>query len=165
MELSADKLTKLRAWAAEGQSLSGIQKRMEDEFDLRMTYMQLRFLLDDYSIDITNAPTKAQAPKITNAPLPADASGQNSEDQHDEKAPLQETELAGGVTVEVDPINRPGSILSGGVTFSDGIKAKWYLDQTGRLGLDGVDKGYRPAPEDIQDFQTELHKILQKKGF
>jgi hypothetical protein len=45
------------------------------------------------------------------------------------------------------------------------VKAKWYLDQMGRLGLEGVDKGYRPATEDVQDFQMQLQKILQKKGY
>jgi hypothetical protein len=164
MELSADQLKKLSAWAAEGQSLSGIQKRMEDEFNLRMTYMQLRFLLDDYSIEVANAP--AQEPKKPLAPAPAESKTQEpAADIPAEPQSAQDMELAGGVTVEVDRINRPGSVLSGDVTFSDGIKAKWYLDQMGRLGLDGVDKNYRPAPEDVQDFQTELQKILQKKGY
>lgn len=160
MELSADQLKKLSAWAAEGQSLSGIQKRMEDEFNLRMTYMQLRFLLDDYSIDVANVPTPAPRKPVETQDSAADA-------PIDAATPeaAQDMELAGGVTVEVDLINRPGSVISGDVTFSDGIKAKWYLDQMGRLGLDGVDKTYRPAPEDVQDFQTELQKILQKKGY
>ena len=35
--------------------------------------------------------------------------------------------------VEVDALTIPGTFASGAVTFSDGTKAKWYLDQQGRL--------------------------------
>jgi hypothetical protein len=162
MELSADQLKKVREWAANGQSLSDIQKHMEQDFDLHMTYMQMRFMLDDYEVVFASpkvAPAKAVTQPQSNAqPDAAAADGAVVQE-------AQETELAGGVTVDVDRLNRPGAVASGSVTFSDGVRAKWYLDQTGRLGLDGVDKTYRPTPEDVQDFQTELQGILQKKGY
>ncbi len=153
MKLDSKQLEALRVWAAQGESLSTIQKNLEAELNLRLTYMDLRFLLDDYGIELGKkpAPEKKEEPAVEEA-LPGEGEA-------------EEMEVAGAVQVEADLINRPGTLMSGAVTFSDGVKAKWYLDQMGRLGLEGVDKGYRPAPEDIQDFQSELQKIIQKKGY
>jgi len=156
MKLSNDQLAQLRHWAENGQSLSTMQKLMESELGIRLTYMDLRFLMDDCGIEPGRKPVPAQ-------PDPEKTTEATPEVPAEDEA--EEMELAGAVQVEADLINRPGSIMSGSVTFSDGVKAKWFLDQTGRLGLDGVDKNYRPAPEDIQDFQMELQKILQKKGY
>lgn len=165
MQLTPEQLNQLKSWAAAGQSLSGIQKRLESEFGLRMTYMDLRFLLDDYAIDLTSAPAApvAEAP-ATDAAKPSEEANL----QDDAAVPTDESRgdgLAAGVTVDVDPINRPGAVMSGNVSFSDGVKAKWYVNAMGQLGLDGVDKNYRPSPGDVQDFQTELQKIFQKKGY
>jgi hypothetical protein len=155
MKLDSKQLEALRVWAAQGESLSTIQKNLEAELNLRLTYMDLRFLLDDYGIELGKkpapAPEKKEEPAVEEA-LPGEGEA-------------EEMEVAGAVQVEADLINRPGTLMSGAVTFSDGVKAKWYLDQMGRLGLEGVDKGYRPAPEDVQDFQSELQKIIQKKGY
>jgi hypothetical protein len=64
----------------------------------------------------------------------------------------------------VDQVTRPGAIVSGGVTFSDGKTAEWYLDQTGRLGLAPAEKGYKPSEEDVMDFQAALQQELTKFG-
>jgi hypothetical protein len=162
MKLTSEQLNKLRVWASEGSTLSEIQKRMETDLGLRVTYMELRFLLDDFSIELGNAPKKV--PAKNEEPKPAQEP-EISEEPAGDVSEAQEPELAGGVTVDVDPIPRQGGVVSGGVVFSDGVKAKWYLDQYGRLGLDGVDKSYRPTNEDVQDFQAELQRILQKKGY
>jgi hypothetical protein len=166
MQLTPEQLNQLKSWAAAGQSLSGIQKRLESEFGLRMTYMDLRFLLDDYAIDLSSAPAApvAKDPAPEAAGIPADAEpldGANDLPGNDGT----DTAVPSGVTVEVDRINRPGAVMSGDVTFSDGVKAKWYVNAMGQLGLDGVDKNYRPTPADVQDFQIELQKIFQKKGY
>ena len=59
----------------------------------------------------------------------------------------------------------PGTMASGDVTFSDGVKGKWYLDQMGRLGLGGdLPPGYRPSPEDAALFQARLMETLRAKG-
>jgi hypothetical protein len=65
----------------------------------------------------------------------------------------------------VDTVTKPGTLVSGSVTFTDGQKASWYLDQMGRLGLAPQQQGYRPSPEDLEDFQFELQKELQKLGY
>jgi hypothetical protein len=46
------------------------------------------------------------------------------------------------VKVKVDEITRPGAMVSGSVVFTDGKKAGWYLDQTGRLGMVTEEPGY-----------------------
>jgi hypothetical protein len=55
-------------------------------------------------------------------------------------------------------------MVSGKVTFSDGVKAAWHLDQTGRLGLAPKQPGYRPSAADVQEFQAALEKELSKMG-
>ena len=74
------------------------------------------------------------------------------------------TPPASDLTVEVDALTIPGTFASGAVTFSDGTKAKWYLDQLGRLGLDDVPPGYRPSPGDAALFQARLVEALRARG-
>ncbi|NDB76762.1 MAG: hypothetical protein EB141_14170, partial [Verrucomicrobia bacterium] len=64
-----------------------------------------------------------------------------------------------------DKLARPGTVVSGKVTFSDGQKADWYLDEMGRPGLVPAQKGYRPTQTDIMEFQDLLQVELQKLGF
>jgi hypothetical protein len=73
--------------------------------------------------------------------------------------------LGGRVTVGVDTVARPGAMVSGSVTFSDGQKGTWYLDQFGRLGVSAEKQGYKPSPADVESFQTELEKELAKLGY
>ena len=56
-------------------------------------------------------------------------------------------------------------MVSGRATFSDGQNAEWYLDQTGRLGLNPSTPGYRPSQQDVMDFQVELEKLARSQGF
>lgn len=72
---------------------------------------------------------------------------------------------AGGVTVDIDRVVRPGFAMSGSVTFSDGVSGKWALDQYGRLMLDTGTPGYKPSTPDVQAFQRELQMQLQRHGY
>jgi len=65
----------------------------------------------------------------------------------------------------VDQITRPGSIISGKVTFTDAQEASWYLDQTGRLGLVPKVAGYKPSAPDVQEFQLALQREVAKLGY
>jgi len=71
----------------------------------------------------------------------------------------------GSVKVEIDRLVRPGAVVSGSVTFSDGTAGKWAMDQHGRLMLDTGKKGYQPSPGDVEVFQRELSTQLQRHGF
>ena len=68
------------------------------------------------------------------------------------------------VVVEMDTLTIPGTYASGDVTFSDGTKAKWYLDQQGRLGLGNAPEGYRPSQSDAALFQARLVEALRARG-
>jgi hypothetical protein len=72
---------------------------------------------------------------------------------------------AGQLAVDLDRIVRPGFMVSGSVTFSDGVSGKWALDQMGRLMLETPQKGYQPSPTDVQAFQRELQLQLQRQGY
>ena len=71
---------------------------------------------------------------------------------------------AGGVSVTVDQLARPGAIVSGKVTFSDGQSADWHLDQTGRFSVVPKQPGYKPSAADVQQFQVALQNELARMG-
>lgn len=87
-----------------------------------------------------------------------DAAGLPGDDTLDEA-------MAGRVAVSVDQLTRPGALVSGKVTFSDGKGAEWYLDQMGRLGLAPREKGYKPTQSDLMEFQAALQEQLAKLGY
>jgi hypothetical protein len=160
VQLTDEQKQKVSAWIAEGQKLSEIQQRIGDEFAIRLTYMEARLLVDDLKLTpldpVEPAAPPAPAPAVPPVGAPAQASP---------LAPDASAAPGGKVSVKVDEIMRPGSIVSGSVTFSDGGTAVWYLDQTGRLGLAPATEGYRPPPADVPEFQQLLDRELQRMGF
>lgn len=137
-------------WVAAGASLSDVQKRLKDEFQIVMTYMDVRLLVDDLKLQL-----KEEAPKQSEAADRLAAAKQEGEIQREGAAP------SGGVSVSMDRITKPHALASGKVTFSDGETAEWMLDQTGRLGLVPGKPGYRPSETDVMAFQRELQRVAQ----
>ncbi len=162
MQLTDEQKQKVTAWIAEGLKLSDVQQKLADEFDIRLTYMEARFLVDD--LKVTPAETVLPAPPPQPAAIPASAPAETAAPSSlvSPDAPPVKT---GGVAVKVDEITLPGSVVSGSVTFSDGGGAKWQLDQYGRLGMVTATEGYRPPPDDVPQFQAALDAELQKLGF
>ncbi|HEY4983862.1 MAG TPA: hypothetical protein VIJ24_02250 [Verrucomicrobiae bacterium] len=156
MNLDEVQKKKVAEWIAQGAKLSEIQNRVAAEFGLRLTYMDVRFLVDDLKLTPKDPepPPKPIQP-VAAAPAPADAAPMTA----GAKPP------AGGVSISLDKITKPGAIVSGQVTFSDGQPADWHLDETGRLGLAARQAGYRPSAADVQAFQTALQNELAKAGF
>lgn len=162
MDLDESQRKKVGEWVAQGLKLSEIQNRLQSELGKRMTYMEVRLLVDDLKltpkdIDVPKPPASALAAGASNAT--AKPSG------HAPAQPAAGRAPSGGVSLTVDQIARPGTVVSGRVTFSDGKKAEWYLDQTGRLGLAPEQQGYRPPATDVQQFQAALDAELSKMGF
>lgn len=161
MNLDEAQRKKVAGWIHEGLKLSDIQSRIGTEFGVRLTYMDVRFLVDDLKLvpkDIEPPKPPASALSATPA-IPAPAAHP--------AAPLAPTSApagAGSVAVTVDQLARPGAMVSGKVTFSDGNIAEWYIDQTGRLGLAPQVAGYRPPAADVQQFQLALEAELSKMG-
>lgn len=148
MSLSDSQKTTVSTWITEGKSLADVQRLLREEFSISMTYMDVRFLVDDLNI-------------IFEEPEPE----VSEEDQVDEPEVVEEA-ASGGVTVDVDAIPRPGALVNGSVVFSDGVKLGWQLSAEGQLGLiPGDDPNYRPEPTDVQEFQAQLQEVLRQKGY
>lgn len=156
--LSEEQKSEVAKWFASGASLDEIQKRLKAEWGVHMTYLDLRLLVADLpqpaAAEPPAAPPKAPATEEVAAEPPERAAAPGAD----------EGEAAADVAVEVDALMIPGTIASGAVTFSDGTKAKWYLDQQGRLGLGDAPQGYRPSPGDAALFQTRLVEALRARG-
>ena len=173
MNLDEAQKQKVASWLEEGLKLSEIQKRLASEFGLSMTYMEMRFLLDDLKLkpkekevprtsipDLGKKPETTGKPGMKPEPLPPEEPLDELEDE-EEAIPAG----AGNVSVSVDRVTRPGALVSGSVTFSDGKSAQWYLDQLGRLGMVPKEQGYRPSQTDLMGFQAQLQKELAKLGY
>jgi hypothetical protein len=150
MNLDETQRQKVAGWINEGLKLAEIQKRLETEFGLRVTYLDVRLLVDDLKLKPKDPPAPPKPP----TPLPEDPVDLSP-------SPLPKP---GKVSVTVDQLARPGALVSGKVKFSDGKTAEWFLDQTGRLGLVPAEKGYKPSPADLQEFQQNLQNELARLG-
>jgi hypothetical protein len=163
MKLDDAQRQKVLQWIEEGLSLSKIQDKLASEFSLKLTYMEVRFLIDDLGVKLKDTPKEkpadlqaGKAPAATPAPGPIAPNAEAAEPGD---------AVTSGVSVTVDQVTRPGSLVSGKVKFSDGKTAEWYLDQMGRLGLVPKEQGYKPSQDDLMDFQAELQNELARLGF
>lgn len=187
MTLTPEQKESVAAWVAAGDNLSTVQSKLAEHFKLSMTYRDVRFLVDDLNLALKDAAPKVDANDVTRSQPAAPPAGPPAEKKGfldkakeklgldkdgtaDDDAELEDDLPAGGastVKVEVDAVTLiPGALASGAVTFSDGVTAKWVVDQYGRPGFTEVSQpGYRPSPEDGQAFMQELSLSLQKRGF
>ena len=188
MQITPQQEALVRAWAAEGATLSDIQTRLADECGLRLSYLDTRFLLLDLKVDLVEKTKKDPPPRDLAAPA-AWGSGEESPDRWDDAAdgdaygaapPLPGEEPPDSVPDADSPapadagagessslkldlarIQRPGFAASGSVTCSDGVKGEWGIDNYGRLALAFPDnKGYRPSAADQRAFMQQLRSLL-----
>ena len=172
MNLDDTQQQRVRQWIEQGLQPADLQQRLADELGLRLTYMEVRFLLDDLKLRPKDVEPPPPAPSVTSPPGPAPgrttaAAGSPDRSLEPSQAPDVPGADAGPgeVSVTVDQITRAGAVVSGKVHFSDGQSAEWYLDQVGRLGLAPAQKGYRPSQQDVMAFQVELQNVMAKMGF
>lgn len=140
-KISNEALDMVRQWAAAGVDLNGIQKNLQTECGLHMTYMEVRFLLLDHGIEIATEP-EADEPEATT----------------EEASALPAEDVTGRPIVTLDDLQLPGALISGKVEFPGGVKGAWMIDQTGRFGWRELTGS--PSPVEMQDFQEELTKLL-----
>ena len=170
MNLDPNQKEQVAGWLRDGAGLAEVQKRLESEFQVSATYMEVKFLVSD--LDLTPKdpePDVPDEPEPAAAPNAAPAAGDNVvEDADAELLPPDDAAVppagAGGVAVEVDQLARPGAMISGKVTFANGKKCEWMLDQMGRLGVVPSEDGYKPTQPDLQQFQAALQSELEKMG-
>ena len=176
MELTDQQRQTIKGWLAAGASLSDVQKNLKAEFGLTMAYIDVRLLVLEIGAEVQDKPepkpARAEPPKPAAAPQEDDPYADEFEDEagaHDApgeaSAPLPEGAAGGSVSLSLDRLVVPGAMVSGDVTFSDGVKARWLIDQYGRFGLEPATPGYRPSPADLQAFQTQLRLELQRHGY
>ena len=138
---------------AKGTGLSELQNLVNEKFGQHLTYMEIRIIASGLQVD-------------WNANDPKAAAAAKEKAKREEEAKKAEAEAAGGAaggtgktTVTVNKINPPGTVASGTVTFASGSTADWYVDQTGRPGIDNL-KGNPPTREEAQAFMMELQTVL-----
>jgi hypothetical protein len=153
MELNEEQKNKVAEWISEGLSLSEIQDRIGAQWNIRMTYMEARLLIGDLQL----------LPKDPIVP-PAEKTAEEADEVQPSEAPVTEGGT-GTVSVTTDTLARPGAMISGRVTFSDGQIGMWHLDQFGRFNLIPPVPGYKPSEDDIQKIQPLLDRELSKAGF
>lgn len=162
----------------EGMAMTAIQDALA-EAGVKIKFMELRLLAAECDAVLekkrqekaaaeakaaaTNAEKTAVAPVgQASAPAPAAASAEAPA-----AAPAETAEAPAGprgeTTVTVSPIQRPGYLACGMVTFGTGGTAEWFLDQSGQLALDNL-KGPEPDRQDQQEFVRELKKVLGGAG-
>jgi hypothetical protein len=161
MNLDEAQRSKVAEWIAQGLKLADIQNRLVAELGLTMTYMEVRLLVDDLKLvpkDVEPAkPVESVLTRPAGTPTPGASAPK----------PAPAPAAPGGpgrVSVAVDEIARPGTVVSGRVTFSDGNSAAWQFDEMGQLRLAPEQAGYRPPAADLQQFQRALETELSKLG-
>ena len=163
MTLTPEQKQSVAQWVAAGDNLYTVQKKLADVLKISMTYMDVRFLVDDLNLELKDSAPKADASDVSKtAPSAAPAAPGVPADELDDEVPPAPGP-ASAVRVTVDKVNlNPNAMATGTVTFPDGVTGKWMVDLQGRPGLVDVSKpGYRPNPADAQAFMQELSLALQ----
>jgi len=168
MTLSPEQKQAVSGWVAAGDNLSAIQKKLSEQFKVSMTYMDVRFLVDDLNLALKDPTPKVDASDVTKAAPAQPAAGKPAEkkgllekakeklglsksedsaaapadDEFAEEADLDEALPplgASNISISVDKVTLlPGAMASGTVTFSDGVSGKWIVDNYGRPGFTEV---------------------------
>jgi hypothetical protein len=192
MTLTPEQKAAVATWVTAGDNLSVVQKKLNDQFKLSLTYRDVRFLVDDLDLTLkdpapkvdTTDVTKAQPAAKPAAEKPAEKKGffdkakeklglakdDSANEDLEEPADLEDAAPPPGastLTVTLDKATLlPGAVASGSVTFSDGVTGQWMVDQYGRPGFTKISQpGYRPSPADAQAFMQELTRALQQRGY
>ncbi len=144
---------------AKGLTLSQIQDHLHKEKNDPITYMDLRLLLSE--MPDAKLPEK-ELPKTV---LPAASTGAKTAPKDLASPPAaKEPAMGSRLSISIDQMPAPGSMLSGYARFSSGAKAHWFLDEMGRLGLEPELGTGKPTQADMQEFSTELRRMLQQAG-
>jgi hypothetical protein len=148
---------------AKGLTLSQIQDYFHKEKNDPIKYMDLRLLLSE--MPDARLPEKELLKTVLPPTAPAAGAGEKFAPNDAEPAAGSSGPGTGGkLSISVDQVPAAGSMLSGYARFSSGAKAHWFLDEMGRLGLDPELGSGKPTEKDMQEFSTELRRMLQQTG-
>ena len=144
-DLSEEQIEVIRAWVAGGAQMAEVQKKLNEEFGFKVTYMDTRFLALDLDLEFASQEERESEPKQEASLIP-------------EKPAAPEG--VGEVSATLDQVTRPGAMVSGSLTFSDGVKGIWLIDEMGRPSIDPDQPGYQPTEADLIAFQEKLRVLL-----
>ena len=150
--LSEEQISQIKTWVEEGDGFSEIQRKLRDDFHVRITYLETRFLLEDLKIELKPVPVPVVEEPVEDPGTDLEAD------------PAGEPDAEGYAKVTMDALLRPGAIISGKVDFGGGHTAAWWLDQMGRLGMDASDPTFKPSDAQMLTFQSELRLLIQRNG-
>jgi hypothetical protein len=169
MELTEQQRQNVKEWLAAGASLADVQESLKNEFGIALTYMDVRLLVLEIGAAVQDKPDPEEAKPEPPSPPSMDDDAPYADDPYAEESFGDETTPDGAqaakISLSLDRVMRPGAVISGTVTFSDGTKASWLIDQYGRFGLDPETPGYQPVPADMRAFQLELRAELRRHGY
>ncbi len=147
---------------AKGQTLSQIQDYLHKEKNDPITYMDLRLLLSE--MPDAKLPEKEVPKAVVPTASTAASTGAKAAPKDLASPSAKEPAVGGRLSISVDQVPASGSMLSGYARFSSGAKAHWFLDEMGRLGLEPELGTGKPTQADMQEFSTELRRMLQQSG-
>jgi hypothetical protein len=169
-DLTQEQKQTVTGWILEGAGLAEVQSKLRDLLGVSLTYMDVRLLVLELGLKVREAAKPPPVPDLSKTKAGTRAKPVESDDggaawDEPEPEPAGPSGGSSTVSVSVDRLIKPGSVVSGSVTFSDGVTATWGIDQFGRLMLSAGRPGYKPSHSDVLAFQTQLRKVLEQKGF
>lgn len=158
-DLSKEQIETIKGWVAEGAQMADVQKRLIDDFGFKVTYMDTRFLSLDLELEFHVDEEPEPEPEVQ-APVGEEGSVEETPAAAIPVAPELDGAPGANVTATLDQVARPGAMVSGTVTFSDGMNGVWMIDEQGRPSVDPDQAGYEPTEADLMGFQEKLRVML-----
>ena len=139
MQLSPEQKQTVTAWVAAGDSLAVIQKKLSEHLKISMTYMDVRFLVDDLGLELKNAVTPTVDPKADLSKARVASPGQ--------------PEKKGGL---FDKLKK--AVGAGG---GDDVQADAVAEDEADLGPEPADNLADSAPPGAGGVKVELDRVVR----
>lgn len=162
--LSDEQISQIQSWADGGDVLSDIQLKLAETFELKATYLETRFLLEDLKIELLPTPEPKKEEEEVPEEVAEETTGESEATPAADEAPAPAPTGDESATVTIDKVLRPEALISGRVVFNGGEAAAWWLDQMGRLGFEPDSKDFKPSEAQAMAFQKELQLAVQSSG-
>lgn len=81
MNLTPEQKKAVASWVAAGDNLSAVQKKLSEQFQVSLTYRDVRFLVDDLNLELKDAAPKVDASDVTKTAAKPPAAAEESSPQ------------------------------------------------------------------------------------
>src|SRR4051812_11553921 len=75
MTLTPEQKQAVASWVAAGDNLSAVQKKLGEQFQITLTYRDVRFLVDDLNLALKDPAPKVDTTDVSKTPTPNPARG------------------------------------------------------------------------------------------